>query len=91
MTYYDGDDDNDDDDDDKDVDYEVLLQMGGGDDQTQDQSSDVDWQRGLMGLSDALLMERSLNRQLLAMAQSAQERNDFHVSHFDTTTTTTRI
>jgi len=47
----------------------------------QDQSSDEDWQTGLMGLSDALLMERTLNRQLLDVANGAAQRGDRHLRH----------
>ncbi|XP_076464463.1 uncharacterized protein LOC143296427 [Babylonia areolata] len=49
--------------------------------QDDEQSSDEDWQHGLMALTDALLLERSLNRQLLDMVKGAAGRKDTHLRH----------
>lgn len=45
------------------------------------QSNEEDWQQGLMALTDALLLERSLNRQLLDLAEGATRHQDKHLRH----------
>ncbi|KAL8567916.1 hypothetical protein ACOMHN_059038 [Nucella lapillus] len=46
-----------------------------------EQSSQEDWQKGLMALTDALLLERSLNSQLIDLIKGATQRKDKHLRH----------
>jgi len=45
------------------------------------QSTNESWKHGLLGLGDALLMERALNTQLLDLAKGATQREDKHLRH----------
>lgn len=49
--------------------------------QPEPQSDSEDWQHGLLGLGDALLMERTLNAQLMSVISGASYRENFHLSH----------